>query len=151
MNCYLGVDPGKKGGICILGDDREVKEYCVMPPTKKDIAVKIAGWIELYPDTRIICERAQTMPKQGITSAFNYGNHFGTFEDAGVWLEIPYIEVRPAEWKKALGLNSDKVNSNMMCKRMFPYVNLIPPGCRTEYDGISEAVLIAEWARRQNL
>ena len=99
----------------------------------------------------IITELAQAMPKQGITGAFTYGRHFGLFEVTALYLKIPYHEVRPTAWKKNMGLTSKKLDSVTLCRRLFPQVELIPAGCRKEHDGIAEALLIAEWARRQQL
>jgi hypothetical protein len=149
---YLGVDPGQKGGLCLLGDDRMLIEYCKMPDGKKDIISKLHLWYEkCLGGMCIISERAQTMPKQGIKSAFGYGNHFGIFETSAYWMEIPYHDVAPQTWKKTMHLNSDKNNAIVLCEKIFPTVNLIPPKGRVKHDGIAEAILIAEWARRQNL
>jgi hypothetical protein len=62
---------------------------------------------------------------------------------------IKYIEVRPAKWKKDMGLNSDKINSIKLCQRLFPTIELVQKGCRKPHDGMAEALLIAEWKRRQ--
>lgn len=148
---YLGVDPGKNGALCVLRSDGEPMEYNRMPDGK----ARIADWIirahVTYPNLTIITELAQAMPKQGVTSCFRYGQHFATFEDAAIHWKIPYHEVRPAAWKKAMGLSKMKSDSTKACRRIFPMVELIPDGCRKEHDGIAEALLIAEWARQKNL
>ena len=148
---YLGVDPGKNGGLCVLRADGMPMEYTRMPDGK----VRIMDWISLvrtaYHDLSVVSELAQAMPKQGVVSSFSYGRHFATFEDAALLMKVPYHEVRPAIWKKAMGLTSKKRDSIAACRRLFPVINLIPPGCRTEHDGVAEALLIAEWARRRNL
>ncbi|QXE87374.1 hypothetical protein KP003_02905 [Geomonas nitrogeniifigens] len=148
---YLGVDPGKNGGLAVLRADGVLMEYTRMPVDK----IRIADWLrrirDAYPTIIIIAERAQAMPKQGVTSSFNYGRHFGIFEDAAILLKTAYHEVRPAIWKKAMGLSSHKRDSISACRCLFPHVDLIPKNCRTEHDGIAEAVLIAEWARQKQL
>ena len=148
---YIGVDPGAKGGLALLTNEGVI-EYCLMPSTVADISEWLLS-ISCRSDIQVkmVVELAQAMPKQGVTSSFNYGRHFGTFEALAVSHGIPYIEVRPAVWKKAMGLNAAKLDSITLCKRLFPSVNLILEGCRTANDGIAEAVLIAEWARRNNL
>jgi hypothetical protein len=46
-------------------------------------------------------------------------------------------------------LNSDKENSIEVCKKLFPQVNLLAtPRCKKEHDGIAEALLMAEYTRR---
>lgn len=148
---YLGVDPGKNGGLCVLHSDGIPITWERMPDGK----ARIADWVirehRKYPRITLVTELAQVFPKQGLVSAFRYGMHFGTFEDAAIYLGIPYVEVRPHVWKKAMGLTSRKRDSIAACRRLFPAVDLVPLGCRTEHDGIAEALLIAEWARRKNL
>lgn len=148
---YLGVDPGKNGGLCVLRSDGEPMTWDRMPDGK----ARIADWVRRengkYPKLVLVAELSQVFPKQGLVSAFRYGVHFGTFEDAAIHLGIPYVEVRPHIWKKAMGLTSRKRDSIAACRRLFPIVDLVPPGCRAEHDGIAEALLIAEWARRKNL
>ena len=61
---------------------------------------------------------------------------------------VPYELVKPQKWKKEFSVTADKNTSIEVCKRLFPGVNLIPPGCRKEHDGIAEALLLAEYARR---
>lgn len=148
---YLGIDPGKNGGLCIIQADGTPLEWTRMPDGKARIIDFIVKVNAEYPRLVLVTELAQAMPKQGVTSCFRYGQHFGTFEDAAILLKIPYHEVRPTIWKKTFGLGSNKQDSSSVCRRIFPLVDLIPQGCRVEHDGIAESLLIAEWARRKYL
>ena len=148
---YIGIDPGQKGGLAYLANG-QITEYTLMPATVHDTVQWVFDRLHNSDGpVSIVVELAQSMPKQGVTSVFNYGRHFGQFEAIAATLGIPYHEVRPGVWKKSMGLNSDKVNSITLCRRLFPGVELIPNGCRVAKDGIAEACLIAEWARRQGL
>lgn len=148
---YLGVDPGICGGLCVVREDGTPMEWSRMPDSKVQIIDHIIRINTNYTRLILVTELAQAMPKQGVTSCFRYGQHFGTFEDTAILLKLPYHEVRPAVWKKALSLTSNKMDSIKACRRIFPSVGLIPSGCRKEHDGIAEALLIAEWARRKSL
>ena len=151
MTYTIGVDPGEKGGIALIDHQGHAIEYAPMPDTVRGIVDLISEYAQECSkghDVRMIVEKAQTMPRQGIVSAFNYGKHFGIFEPLAAVLSIKYIEVRPKEWKKSMRLNSEKVNSINACERLFPGVNLILPRCRKKHDGIAEALLIAEWGRK---
>ena len=65
-------------------------------------------------------------------------------------LEIPCQLVTPRTWKGEFGLNGSKDRSIEVCKRLFPGVYLLPSSkCRKESDGMAEAILIAEYARRK--
>jgi len=126
-------------------------EFTKMPAGRSQISDWFIRIKSVYPNLIVVTELAQAMPKQGVTSCFSYGQHFANFEDAAIYLKIPYHEVRPAKWKKAMGLSSLKLDSVSACRRIFPAVELIPAGCRKEHDGIAEALLIAEWARQKDL
>ena len=149
--CYLGVDPGKHGGLGLLDRDGTAIAWTRMPDGPALITEWLTEMTGRHRGTVIVTELAQAMPKQGITGAFTYGRHFGLFEVIALFLKIPYHEVRPTVWKKAMGLTSKKLDSVTLCRRLFPQVELIPAGCRKEHDGIAEALLIAEWARRHQL
>jgi crossover junction endodeoxyribonuclease RuvC len=153
---YIGIDPGQKGGLCLIDEKKKPLKYSVMPNTVKGIVDWFVDVYEEYCEQKslqvtIISEKAQPMPKQGVTSAFTYGQHYGIFETLAAAMCLPFIEVRPAAWKKSLGLNSEKTNSIKLCKQLFPSANLIPtPKSRKDHDGIAEALLIAEWGRMNN-
>lgn len=147
----LGADPGKEGGLCVLHSDGTPMTYSRMPTCKAEILDWIASASQTYPRLLLVVEKSQVMPRQGIVSAFRYGDHFGIFETACLMLRVPYHEVRPNVWKKQMGLSSKKIDSITACRRLFPNVQLVQPGCRKPHDGIAEALLIAEWARRGDL
>ncbi len=148
---YLGIDPGVNGALCILRIDGTPLEWTRMPDGRGRIIDRMISMHGQYKNLTMIVELAQPMPKQGIVSSFSYGRHFGIYEDTAIMLKIPYAEVRPNVWKKFMGLTSKKVDSISACRRLFPMVDLIPTGCRTQHHGIAEAMLIGEFARRKNI
>jgi hypothetical protein len=148
---YLAVDPGQKGGMCVVRCDGTPLGWVRMPVGTPRIIDWILAANSTYTNLVMVTEKSQVMPKQGIVGAFRYGAHFGIFETVAVMLQVSYHEVRPLIWKKTLGLSSKKLDSITACRRIFPKVELIPDGCRTPHDGIAEALLIAEWARNKNL
>jgi len=145
---YLGIDPGQKGGIGVIG--AVCYEVHPMPDTTTGI-MKLIDDYKAGPTTCII-EHAQAMPKQGGVSMFNYGQHYGELIGIMTALGIKIIEVRAASWKKAMGLNKDKDASIALCERLFPSVELLPSDrSRKPSDGMAEALLLAEYGRRMNL
>lgn len=140
----ISVDPGQKGGIAQIFEKHA--QAFVMPNSVHSI-VNLLKSLSSQGDWLVV-ERSQPMPKQGITSAFTYGKHFGIFETIASCIGLKYLTIRPNEWKKAMGLNSEKTCSIIEAERLFPTVQLIPDGCRKPSDGIAEALLIGEYARR---
>lgn len=103
------------------------------------------------PKKAIVClEHVSAMPGQGVTSMFTFGQGFGWIQGVLTTLRIPFELVRPQRWKKEFGVTGDKNTSIAVCKRLFPGINLLPSArCRKEHDGMAEALLMAEYARRR--
>ena len=141
---YLGIDPGKKGGIAVIDggtanaapySDTELMQICN----------------RLHKDTaRAAIEKVHAMPGQGVTSMFSFGQSVGYIKGVLEANGIAYQEIPPQTWKKEFGLNTDKQKSIDVCRRLFPAVSLrATPRCTTDHDGMAEALLIAEYAKRK--
>ena len=90
------------------------------------------------------------MPGQGVVSMFTFGTGWGRIMGVLDALRIPYELVRPQKWKKAFSVTSDKNSSIAVCKRLFPDVSLKrTERCVKDDDGMAEALLMAEYARRK--
>ena len=145
---YIGIDPGKNGGIAILSD------------TIPDVTVRVFSEDELLhicktfrktfnEDCICYLEHVHAMPKQGVSSTFNFGMNFGFIQGVLKAYSIPYELVTPQKWKKEFSCTSDKNTSIEVCKSLFPGVNLTATErCKKDHDGIAEALLIAEYGRR---
>lgn len=141
---YIGIDPGLKGGIAFIDEDGAHTE----PYT--DAALQAICREFAYEETRCCLEQVHSMPKQGVASTFKFGMGYGYIKGALEAWSVSYQEIPPQRWKKEFGLNSDKAESIEVCRRLFPDVSLrATPKCRTDNDGMAEALLMAEYARRK--
>lgn len=141
---YIGVDPGKNGGIAIIDSDGAI----AFPFSEERLLIELDDIAQEY---ECICylEHVHAMPKQGVSSTFNFGMNFGFIQGVLKAYEIPYELVTPQKWKKEFSCTSDKNTSIEVCKRLFPGVNLkATDRCKKDHDGIAEALLIAEYGRR---
>ena len=141
---YIGVDPGKNGGIAIIDSDGAI----AFPFSEERLLIELDGIAQEY---ECICylEHVHAMPKQGVSSTFNFGMNFGFIQGVLKAYNIPYELVTPQKWKKEFSCTSDKNTSIEVCKRLFPYVSLkATDRCRKDHDGMAEALLIAEYGRR---
>lgn len=146
---YIGIDPGKNGGIAFIDIRTEfvtplVKTYCY----SDEELISLCGD---FKDFRVVCflEQVHAMPKQGVSSTFNFGMNFGFIQGVLKAYGIPYELVTPQKWKKEFSCTSDKNTSIEVCKRLFPKVNLkVTERCKKDHDGMAEALLIAEYGRR---
>ena len=140
MRVYIGIDPGKKGGIAVND-----KAY----PYSDAELLRICREISECRMESICClEKVGAMPGQGVTSMFNFGQSYGYIRGVLEAFEIPYQEIAPQKWKKVFGLTSDKSKSVEVCRRLFPNADLTPGKCKKPQDGLAEALLMAEYARR---
>ena len=156
---YLGADPGLTGAIAFI-DGSFVQIYPIPTVTVKksrqkldmqslkDIVQRV-----LLPGEDIFCviERQSTRPEQsaqsGLTTGTNYGVLLGMLFMAG----IPYEEVTPQRWKKAMleGTDKSKGASVLKAQSLFPGVSLLrTPRSRVPDHNMAEALLLAEYARR---
>jgi len=143
---YIGLDPGKSGGYAIIcGHDLEAHG-----DFDKAEIISLFHAIAHMPGGAICClEKVHAMPKQGSVSMFSFGENYGWLKGVLDACRIPFQEIPPQTWKKEFGLNSDKVKSVEVCRQLFPNAELTPPNCRKPHDGIAEALLMAEYARRK--
>lgn len=141
---YIGVDVGKKGGYAIIDDDLVI----AYPYDDKEF---VEFMNSICDRKAVACiEQVGAMPGQGVTSMFTFGKSAGFAEGVIRALGIKYQLVRPQIWKKEFGLNTDKQKSIDVCRRLFPDVNLLASSrCRKPHDGMAEALLMAEYARRK--
>lgn len=153
---YIGIDPGKSGAMAVVevndtaGENDRGRVVCIKPFDEKQYCDTL---LELISSSargiRCCVERVSAMPGQGVTSMFNFGKNFGYILGLLDVCAVPYELVTPRKWKGEFGVTSDKNSSIAVCKRLFPNVSLLPTErCRKDNDGMAEALLMAEYARR---
>ena len=140
---HIGIDPGKNGGIALLQRDGSVVDVVKMPATDADIRDLLDEWTSEGIPTHAVLERVRSSPQMGVVSAFTFGQGYGALRMALACAEIPYEEVTPAKWQGALGCRTkgDKNVTKRKAQELFPSVKVT--------HAIADALLIAEWGRRQ--
>ena len=140
---YIGIDPGKDGGIAILDPDDMAKAVVY---TNANLFMALTT----YRGAKVMLEQVHAMPKQSPKSMFSFGESYGYIKGMLDALMVRYQTVPPRVWKKEFSLNADKKQSIKVCRRLFPLVDLRrTERCKTDHDGMAEALLIAEYARRK--
>lgn len=146
---YIGIDPGQKGGIAVIYDELEEPEITVVPYSDMELIERCEALTGL-PGVRCCLEAVHAMPKQGVRSTFTFGESYGYIRGVLEANRISYQVIPPERWKKEFGLNTDKKKSVAVCKALFPDVSLLPTErSRVDSDGMAEALLMAEYARRK--
>ena len=147
---YLGIDPGKKGAVAYVTVEGGKTGIIDMPllengsPSSEELKNFILSSIKGFDLTKalVIIEKQQSMHKQGVvstfTTAYGYGKLIATLEMMG----IPFIEIRPAKWKKKLNLSKDKQQSVDLAHQLYPHETYFGPRGGL-LDGRAEAILMA--------
>ena len=145
MKTYIGIDPGKSGALALLTEDGQ----CTVVPFQESAYTAILRAAS-GPSSVCCLEKVGAMPGQGVVSMFNFGHNLGYIEGLLQAFDIPYQLVPPQTWKKEFCVTSDKNTSIEVCRKLFPHVSLLPTErSRKPSDGMAEAMLMAEYARRR--
>jgi len=122
-----GIDPGFSGAICVMNNHVPIKIHD-MPILKAGKRNEVDGVALREILDNIPClehayiEKAQSMPKQGVSSVFRYGCSYGIVIGICVGLKISYTLVHPRTWKAAMmrDMPKEKGASVLRCQQLFP-------------------------------
>lgn len=150
----LGVDPGISGALALLdtglGDELTVHDMPAVTLSRgargrqkgreimEALLWKIAR--DAAPDFAFV-ERVHAMPKQGVTSTFNFGVAYGLVRGVLAGCDCQVHLTPPTEWKRWFKLGNDKAQSRLLAARMFPAH--AAKFSRVSDDGRAEAALLA--------
>lgn len=153
MVVYVGIDPGRGGGLAFISGGNVVAEK--MPATDRDLLDLLDGWAVRVNrgGARAITamlEHVWSMPGQGHGGAFAFGKNVGAINMALIAAGIPYDLVIPRKWQAELGVryrpnSSDTEKKNVSKRRaqqLFPHVEVT--------HAIADALLLAEFCRRSH-
>ena len=151
MEYIVGIDPGKKGAIALISKDGKELKYIVMCEPGEMAAWLLGNIVAGSDIIRVYVERAQTMPRQGIVSAFTYGTGYGMILGVLEAMSLPYETLRPMMCQRKMipGTKSGETKKNALikAKQLFPKETFIQKRCSKPHDGVVDAILIAEYGR----
>ena len=140
---FLGIDPGATGGIAVVSHHPHIIPVAhKMPETERDLFDLL---IDIKGDGNplIACvELVHSMPGQGVSSSFKFGQNFGAIRMAVIAAKIPHEFITPQKWQKAIGCmtGGDKNVSKAKAQQLFPDNRIT--------HAVADALLIAEYCRR---
>lgn len=160
----MGVDPGLNGGVAFLNDNGRLLHYQRMPikpvmhdgkKTAKriiDIA-QVAAMVAKMEPTQVYVEQVHAMPQQGITSTFTFGMGYGMILGLVYALDA-IMETRlvtPQRWQGFLYGKGYRQDLEPKGRALAKFSELWPSLVEENvtHDGIVDAILIAEYGRRQ--
>jgi hypothetical protein len=132
----LGIDPGQSGGIAFIVTTGTA---IPMPKTERDVWEAIQ---ETPIGAHAFIERVHSMPGQGVSSSFKFGQGYGFLRGCLIARGMTFEEVSPAVWQKALGCLSkgDKNVTKARAQQLVPHLKIT--------HAIADSLLIAEYGRR---
>ena len=150
---HVGIDPGLDGGLAMLWDG---KLNILMPmPTLKQGKKRVideeqfadlAAW---GPGCLVTIEKVHAMPKEGVTSMFNFGLGYGLIRGICVGLQVEYQLVTPQAWQKVMLKGRGRDAKYEVAHELWPDVDFrATERCRKPHTGMVDAALICEWGRR---
>jgi hypothetical protein len=129
-----------------------------MPTTNTDVfggsskplidATAVAGLLRPFTSSiqLAVIEHVHAMPNQGVVSMFRFGEGYGMLLGVLAALGLRTIKIKPAVWKSALNLSSDKAASLKLASELWH------PFCKEfsikKNDGLAEAALLAYYGTR---
>jgi crossover junction endodeoxyribonuclease RuvC len=155
MARILGVDPGSTGALALLIGRRKIKIVDI-PVVKIKRGKRMVNWPDpilfvkalrkLGTIDHAYLEKVSANPKHGASAMFTFGRCVGIIETAIAAEGIPLTQFTSMEWKKALRVKKEKVNSRAKALALFPTSDKFS---RVKDDGRADAALIAYYGRKQ--
>ena len=136
----------------MIPEDGEIEIYEL---TEDSLLETARAWC--FDECVCAVEDVASSPQMGVKSAFSFGQGFGFIQGVLRANAMSYELVRPVKWKKVFScqLGKDattkekKEKDYTVAKRLFPNVDFRrTPKCRTPWYDAADAVLLAEYARR---
>jgi crossover junction endodeoxyribonuclease RuvC len=141
---YLGIDPGKNGALAIIYEDDTHREFVFDEDTFLYELMALSG-----KKVKCVLESVHSMPGDSKRGAFSFGENFGYIKGLLKAFRISYELVPPQKWKKEFSVTSDKNTSIEVAQRLFAGSDFrATERCKKQHDGKCEALLMAEYARR---
>ncbi len=149
----LGIDPGLTGAVAVLDGEGKLLDVYDMPV----ITMKVGKSIKRRLDARGLAvyvkrqmdsapcyayvEQVGAMPKQGVSSTFNFGQSYGIILGIIAAYGLPFKTLTPSYWKGKTGLTGQpKDASRMAAIREWPEMSHM--FSLKKHDGRSDAALI---------
>ena len=144
---YIGIDPGKGGGVAIICEDDGWTRAFKFPKEIEELAPIIGGAIGGYKieDICVMIEHVHSFPTDSRPSAFSFGRNLGHWEGVLSTYELEWNIVSPRTWQEHydVPIMPDKYERKRWLKEvaqtLFPSIKVTL--------ALSDALLIANYAK----
>jgi hypothetical protein len=145
---FIGIDPGKGGGVCVIHDDFVEAKKC--PSSVHDMSLMFALIIQETPPylIRVMIEKVWARPHDGRSSVFTFAENYGQWEGIVASHEIELNYVTPQAWMKSYDVpkklsKTDRKNYiKGLAKKMYPELG------KKIILATADAIIIADYGKK---
>jgi len=140
MRYFMGLDPGKSGGVALVSEDGNYTITQKVTDSERDLWLFFKEYSSEIQFAKL--ELVHSSPQMGVRSAFSFGQSYGFLRGILISSEIPFDEVRPQKWMKHLSCltGGDKNVTKRKAQQLFPKLKIT--------HAVADALLIAEYCRQ---
>ena len=152
MDChskiYIGIDPGKSGGICVIDGDF-IKAY-PCPDNIQDMALLFAMGISVNETKTIIAyiEKVWARPHDAKGSIWKFAENYGTWLGIAGAYEIDLMTVSPQMWMKYF--ETPKLDKIRRKRYLRDKARSMYPKLKKVTLKTADAILIASYAKEND-
>jgi len=142
MSVFIGIDPGASGGAAMLDSQGSIIDVVKFKDmTLRDMADLFCEWSSQYELPKAIIEKVHSMPKQGVSSTFKFGENFGMLQMALASYHIEFDYVTPQKWQGAMNCRTkgDKNVTKARAQQRWPHYKITHAN--------ADCLLIADYCR----
>jgi crossover junction endodeoxyribonuclease RuvC len=148
VKIYWGIDPGKKGGVSVLGEHGELLKICAFDGVEPYKVIETVNSHFKGFQSFVAVEGVHAMPGQGVTSMFTFGRGVGQIEGALGVLGILPMKIPPVIWQKLLTFKEGGDPKEAVKRYCFDKWGLQSfVFDRVPHQGCLDAAVIADYAR----
>ena len=156
MPVVIGIDPGKSGAVVAIDEAGRVcaaataDRWTLKGRGNSYVPRTMADWLTLVPCDLVVIEAQSTRPGQAHAVVTGYG--WGLWAGIAATLRVPYLEVSPAKWTRAIltgAPGEGKARAIAVARSRVPELDLTP-GRRTKpHDGLADACCLALYGLKE--
>lgn len=148
-NKYVGIDPGKSGGIMVIDEDGKAEAYkCPEKVLDMSILFKLIIGDTAPENVSLLMERVWARPGNAVRAAFTYGVNYGQWLGIAASYEIKMYTTLPNDWikwvgcPKALPVADRKRWLKTKAKKLYPELKRVTLAT-------ADAILITHYAKEE--
>lgn len=153
MHYYFGIDPGRRGGLALIDEHKNLIYIEPMPLLNDGYNYElICRMIDNLPeDTTIILELKPGVMEKSASPTTSFGFHCGALY--GICIKRNPQIISPKVWKNEFDVfrNYKETRHDMKMRSIHEAEKLFKMTFNKNNDGLAEALLLAEYGRRQKL